>query len=871
MSTSLTLHSSTAAATSAMFSYRGIDRIEKVEDITECVHKYRLSEEEHDSLCYEVAIAYLSASRKMEQLADPLIAYYADRCTTRNINMQSVLSEQDCTEVNRAAARWKERIHRRKTLIYWFNENKWDIRHPYIQAVLHGNIYLIKAFNDFINKVLWYNQDYVMLNISHYILFRIANGIKYSSRDLGITTKDLDVLSITIKIKKQQALLATEQRQWEARGKSGGEVFNVSDRPISKEDIEAAQLALGSLIRIDVEHTLLAFGTDDPSVPEIAPSRATIDNQQALVRTRSGAVHVNKDDEEWNLRSRAHTATGKRARNNGDKQKVRTHEAADIANWERRCRCDQATNAIPQGVRENIVNLESTVTLNRTAEELAAVRQAAVDVAFSIGNMDICHSHCFIFASHTSIYKASKLHAQLLQIIRHYGQQVDIKSYLASDEAALLIKKGYREPNPYDDAGLAQIIATPQPQMYNLDKQTAADIIEEMFPSMKDIWERDGDVVSDIFGWIFQDKTLANCIQAEVNMYDYHFRPKAGQSKKGWLRNANFTQIQQLIRMDLVFYTQHVLLHEDHAVRFISYPYEMKLAMLGMSTAFSHLDLNVTRVIEDLDGSRAYPVRKYIQTAVTLTDEDKHNCTKIIPKMHKEAIFRDWAKDQPKNTNAINAGVSFTEDHAKKYTTRFRYDILKAGESRMSDPRCLHGTDGPATMRRVVVFAWLVEHDGQSLLQPGTGSVEELGRAHRDLLLGPKLNSPSGYPNKSGIPIEKFPASMQLFSPSAISNAIVGRIPYSDISVQSKLVVLFGDDNDARVKLIDNTRKQMLAQVKKNYNCLFKLEEEIFGEKSFSRNKNIFEKSFHLQRHAVLTFPEELDIANITVRNEGSR
>ncbi|KAF1936879.1 hypothetical protein EJ02DRAFT_478510 [Clathrospora elynae] len=242
----------------------------------------------------------------------------------------------------------------------------------------------------------------------------------------------------------------------------------------------------------------------------------------------------------------------------------------------------------------------------------------------------------------------------------------------------------------------------------------------------------------------------------------------------------------------------------------------MKLAMLGMSTAFSHLDLNVARVIEDLDGGTEYPVRKYIQTAVALTNKDKRNCTKIIPKMHREANFRDWAKDQPKNTNAINASVTFTEDHAKKYDTRFRYDILKAGESRISDPRCLHGTDGPATTRRVAVFAWLVEHDGQRLRQPGTGSVEELGRAHWDLLLGPKLNSPSGYPDKTGIPIEKFPASMHLLSPSAISNAIVGRIPYSDLSVQSELAVLFGHNKDARVKLIRNNRKCMLAQVKKN-------------------------------------------------------
>jgi hypothetical protein len=144
--------------------------------------------------------------------------------------------------------------------------------------------------------------------------------------------------------------------------------------------------------------------------------------------------------------------------------------------------------------------------------------------------------------------------------------------------------------------------------------------------------------------------------------------------------------------MDLVFYAQHVLLHEDHAVRFISYPYEMKLAILGMSTASSHLELNVARVIEDLDGGTEYPVRRYIQSAVTVTDEDMRNCTNIIPKMHKEAIFCDWVKGQPKNTNAINAGVIFTEDLAKKYDTLFRYDTI---DSHMRI-RIMYGTMIPA-------------------------------------------------------------------------------------------------------------------------------------------------------------------------------
>jgi hypothetical protein len=138
------------------------------------------------------------------------------------------------------------RIYRRNNLICWFKANKWDISHPYLQAVLGGNVSRIKTLIEFVNK-LSHGQDYNMLNMSRYILFRIANRIKYSSKDLDITNKNMGILSIAIRVKEQQALLATEQRLWDASCKSGSEVFEVSERPITKEDIKTAQIAYAVL------------------------------------------------------------------------------------------------------------------------------------------------------------------------------------------------------------------------------------------------------------------------------------------------------------------------------------------------------------------------------------------------------------------------------------------------------------------------------------------------------------------------------------------------------------------------------------------------------------------------------------------------
>jgi hypothetical protein len=46
------------------------------------------------------------------------------------------------------------------------------------------------------------------------------------------------------------------------------------------------RIAWGGLIRVDVDHTLLKFGTDDLNIFEVTPSHAVLDeNDQQLVRS----------------------------------------------------------------------------------------------------------------------------------------------------------------------------------------------------------------------------------------------------------------------------------------------------------------------------------------------------------------------------------------------------------------------------------------------------------------------------------------------------------------------------------------------------------------------------------------------------------
>lgn len=95
-----------------------------------------------------------------------------------------------------------------------------------------------------------------------------------------------------------------------------------------------------------------------------------------------------------------------------------------------------------------------------------------------------------------------------------------------------------------------------------------------------------------------------------------------------------YSLVQQVMRQDPFYYRHYVLLRPDHDWRLISYPYYTKYTVPGDSTAFSHIDINITRALDEGRGVAM------IQGSVSVDDEDDQNCTKILPTMHKQ--LRPW-------------------------------------------------------------------------------------------------------------------------------------------------------------------------------------------------------------------------------------
>lgn len=127
---------------------------------------------------------------------------------------------------------------------------------------------------------------------------------------------------------------------------------------------------------------------------------------------------------------------------------------------------------------------------------------------------------------------------------------------------------------------------------------------------------RDGNVLLEcVFDWVFKDSKIWDLMEQEIAMYEWHLRELGGRGNIGRLRNALYTQVQQLIRGDPLYYVLYACLRPDQNWRLISYRYCMKSAQESDSTYFRHIDINIPSLLEGMGG-------KQIQSTVALTDED---------------------------------------------------------------------------------------------------------------------------------------------------------------------------------------------------------------------------------------------------------
>lgn len=368
--------------------------------------------------------------------------------------------------------------------------------------------------------------------------------------------------------------------------------------------------------------------------------------------------------------------------------------------------------------------------------------------------------------------------------------------------------------------------------------------IDKSFVRQKSLeWKRDGSVVLPLFRWLSEDwdgqhpDGLLSMISEEIDMYDWHYRPRRHAPRVGWAKNMWFSLIQQLVRQDPCYYMFYVFYRPDHLWRLISFPYYAKSTYLGEKTAFRHIDINVNDLLNSKRCANA------IQGSITVKDEDQQNCTESLLGMHHH--LGTWWKDL-KDRECCKDGLihKVTSDMWKpadeqKFGLTWKRQICRAGDVRISLPHLPHGSTGPATMNRRTILPWFVgiREDHETLECIESGSWTELSNCHRDFTSPEK--TPSGWSSaKYGGRLQHaFAATVRLSDLGSASDALVGRGRWDSPNVIQELDILFSADSNLAFQHIEAWRTNVRVRYEQAFRLLVETEKAIFGSNSFFARK----------------------------------
>jgi hypothetical protein len=317
-----------------------------------------------------------------------------------------------------------------------------------------------------------------------------------------------------------------------------------------------------------------------------------------------------------------------------------------------------------------------------------------------INEQSICREHAFKLFELFDMNANSKSHKNMTTRISYLYQHLDLFDYVVKTNPWFQPKPDLTSDGNRGFYRWAHAI-TP-PLIADFAKcvwLTPLELIRRIFPEktprsqsalakrLPEEMERNGSIViPGLFSYLTEDWDgehpggIMPLIQEEIEMYEYHFRQQPNRPRLGWNRVMWHALSQQLIRQDIAYYLCYVFFRPDHAYRLISFPYYMKSTQIGEKTFFRHIDINIDDFVQTGRG------RNILQGSVSLCNEDDHNCTEILPKMHHH--IADWWKDVKKrrtaqgkkHKNGLVQGIDstmWTAEDAIKYKTKWTKQVCK--------------------------------------------------------------------------------------------------------------------------------------------------------------------------------------------------
>jgi hypothetical protein len=297
----------------------------------------------------------------------------------------------------------------------------------------------------------------------------------------------------------------------------------------------------------------------------------------------------------------------------------------------------------------------------------------------------------------------------------------------------------------------------------------------------------------------------------------------------GWMRHMFYSGVQQLLRMDPVWYALNAAARPDKQWRLISHPYITKDTNPGESTGFLHLDLNVERFVKDGSGGCL------ISTSVALDDETTEGCTVVVPGFHEhihEWYRRSQARSLPRGGATTNCKTLYRKEDERTWGPAVPQPCAALG-LRLTLPTLIHGSTPYSHRRRRSIFAWLtaIADDHETLPDALASTWSDLATCHRDMLI--PAREPAASVPLHKVPRFAFPGSILIERVSPLAGALVGARRWTDRAVMQEIMILLGPDDAPALALARSIQAQLAKAYLRQWPSLVKAEKDGFGTDSY--------------------------------------
>jgi hypothetical protein len=247
-------------------------------------------------------------------------------------------------------------------------------------------------------------------------------------------------------------------------------------------------------------------------------------------------------------------------------------------------------------------------------------------------------------------------------------------------------------------------------------------------------------------------------------------------------------------------------------------------------TGFLHLDLDINAYEKDRRGGNR------LTSSLSLDNEEADGCTVVVKGFHNHLL--QWIELlKQRRLGRLPSGE--TTDCKALYNVQ---DRAKWGEAtpvpcpawgvRLSLLQLIHGSTIKSTRRRRTILPWftgiLEDHEH---LEVSDTTYSEVRLYHMDLRV--PVKDPSGKPHRMGAPKERFLGSLVLGSSSALGDALVGRLRWTDPRVLKERNILLGKDHQAALEYVKATRERLVQEFRVAFSYMVELEKREYGELSY--------------------------------------